>query len=119
MVSSPWGYLLYVLPNLLVGLSYLLFLKQPLKVRLLAALPSLLFLLVFPLGFLLGILEIACPVMIQLSPWVLSIFGIAASALVIRNLIRLRTWLNVLQIPNVAMGYLLLFVAYLIVSGAG
>lgn len=119
MVSSPWGYLLYVLPNLLVGLSYLLFLKQPMPIRLVAAAPSLLFLLLFPLGFALGLLEVGHPGLVPMAPWLLRSLWLVAAVFALRNLLRIRTGLNILQLINVAMGCLLLFVASFVVSGGG
>ena len=117
MASSPFGYVLWALPNLLVGLAYLVFLKAPLKTKLLAALPSALFLAIPALGFSLAVLEISHAWIGQVIYWILNLLYIGTFGLVIYLLLRVKTRLHVLQAINVAAGTLIWYVVTLIVSG--
>lgn len=111
------GYLWSLLPNLLVGLSYIVFLKRPMKTRLLAALPSAVFLLIPALGLGLGLLEIHYEAAAKLVGPVVALVYIAALALVAWVLVRVQSWLNLAQVVNVIAGTLLWYVVALVLSG--
>lgn len=111
------GYLWSLLPNLLVGLAYLLFLKRPMKTRLMAALPSLVFLLIPALGLCLGLLEVRYAAAAKLVGPVVTLVYIAALALVAWVLVRVHSWFNLAQMVNVIAGTMLWYVVDLVLSG--
>jgi hypothetical protein len=117
MVSSEYGYILYILPNLLVGLAYLIFLKRPMQVRLMAALPSALFLAPPALTFLLAPVVVSYPAAASMVLWGTRLTGVGAVLLAAFNLFRIRTWLHLLQAVNVFVGILLLYVTSMLITG--
>ncbi len=117
MVSSSFGYVLWILPNLLVGVAYLLFLRAALKTRILAALPSALFLAIPALGFGLGFLEVYHGWSERLAAWILDLLYLAALGAIVLVLHRIRTWLNLLQLVNFVAGTLLWYLMTLVVTG--
>ena len=117
MFVAVHGYLWALLPNLLVGLAYILFLKRSMKTRLLAALPSAVFLLLPVLGLGLGMLEIRYAPAAKLVGPVVALVYIAALALVAWVLARVPSWLNLTQVVNVIAGTMLWYVVALVLSG--
>lgn len=111
------GYIWSLLPNLLVGLAYIVFLKHPMKIRLLAASPSAVFLLIPVLGLCLASLEIHYEPAAKLVTPAATLVYLAALALVAFVLVRVRSWLNLAQVVNVFAGTLLWYVVTLILTG--
>jgi len=117
MISSVWEYPLFLLPNLGVGLAYLVLLKGTMKTRLVAALPSAVFVLIPALGLCLGLLEMRYEAAAKVVGPVMTLVYVAALALVALVLVRVRSWLNLTQIVNVFAGTMLWYAAELVLSG--
>lgn len=117
MDSTEYIYLLSMLPNFLVGLAYLLFLKRPMKLKLLAALPSVLFLLIPILGLSLARLSVSYESLPSVLVWSFAGLGVSAMLVAFYNAVHIKTWLHLLQIVNITAGGVLWCFASLIMRG--
>lgn len=109
--SKTFPYILIMLPNLLVGLTYLVFLKRPMKTRLQAALPNALFILIAILiivfssryftSYFLASMVVGKAVVFLV--WGLMLY---AYGQILFNIFKIRTWLNLMQLVGVS-AYLL------------
>lgn len=117
MGSSEFSFLLFFLPNMLVGLAYLLFLKRPMKQRLLTALPSVLFLLIPVVGFSLAGLSIEYESLSKVLVWSFAVLGVGALASAFFNIVYIKTWLHLLQVVNIAFGCVIWYLASMAMLG--
>jgi len=117
MGSSQYRLTFFFLPNLFVGLAYVVFLKRPVKVRLMAALPSAVFVLVPVLSLGLGMLEIRYEAMAKVVGVVAFLLYLLGLGLVFLNLARTRTWWHLLQVVNVIAGTMLWYFSSLVLNG--